>query len=331
MRFSAPLGFRLALWLALTSVAGPFIAIAQSASADARAGYEAMKQKDYARALGAFQTALAARPDDGPALYNAACAAARLGQADLAFVYLERAFPAGEEWWLGDLSRVEKDADFDSLKSDARWAALISTLQQRHAAVQAGPYAAVKAELLALHEADQVLRKKIPEIEAKHGRESPEIQALWQQIDASDTANLAAVEAILARHGWLGPKQVGTKANSALFLVIQHADLAIQQKYLPLMREAVKAGKAAGSSLALLEDRIALREGRRQTYGSQIFTNPDGTNYVAPLDDPDHVDTRRAAVGLGPLADYVKRWNITWDPVAYKELLPTLKNPFVQP
>ena len=37
-----------------------------------------------------------------------------------------------------------------------------------------------------------------------------------------------------------------------------------------MMRDAVKMVKAKGSSLALLEDRVALRQGKRQIYGSQI-------------------------------------------------------------
>lgn len=74
------------------------------------------------------------------------------------------------------------------------------------------------------------------------------------------------------------------------------------------MRQAVKAQP---SVLSLLEDRVALGEKRRQTYGSQIGEDSAGTSYVLPLADPDNVDARRASAGLGPLADCVKRWGIT--------------------
>jgi hypothetical protein len=87
-----------------------------------------------------------------------------------------------------------------------------------------------------------------------------------------------------------------------------------------MMREAVKKGNAEKSALALLEDRVALREGRKQIYGSQIGTNKEtGEYYVSPLDDPDNVDKRRAGMGLGPLAEYVKQWNITWSVEEYKK------------
>jgi hypothetical protein len=300
---------------------------AQVPSPETRAADEALQLKDYPRAL----AALTQEPDNALNLYNAACAAAQLGQADLAFTYLDRAFPAGEEWLIGR-SRLAKDTDFESLRANPRWTAFTAAVEQRYDEVQKSPLAAVKAELLAIHAADQDGRHRIAEVEKAHGRDSEEFKALWRKIADADADNLPKVEAILARHGWLGPKQVGPKASGALFLVIQHADLSVQQKYLPLMRQAVQSGKANGAALALLEDRIALREGRSQTYGSQIGRDPvTGVFYVMPLVDPDNVDARRADVGLPPLADYVKRWDLTWDPVIYKQQLPTLRNPYVVP
>jgi hypothetical protein len=44
-----------------------------------------------------------------------------------------------------------------------------------------------------------------------------------------------------------------------------------------------------------------------------------------PLEDPDNVDKRRAAVGLEPLADYVKSWDIEWNVEAYKKQLPAIE------
>ena len=80
------------------------------------------------------------------------------------------------------------------------------------------------------------------------------------------------------------------------------------------MREAVKKGNARSSSLALLEDRVSLRKGGKQIYGSQIGRDQGtGDHYVLPLEDPENVDKRRAEVGLGPIANYISNWNITWD------------------
>jgi hypothetical protein len=93
-----------------------------------------------------------------------------------------------------------------------------------------------------------------------------------------------------------------------------------------MMREAVRNGKAQGSSLALLEDRVALGQGKRQIYGSQISTDmATKLYYVRPLEDPDNVDERRKSVGLQPLAEYVKQWQIKWDVEQYKKDLSAIE------
>lgn len=92
------------------------------------------------------------------------------------------------------------------------------------------------------------------------------------------------------------------------------------------MREAVANGKAKAEHLALLEDRVALEHGYRQIYGSQVYNDP-GTrkSYLAPLEDPDNVDTRRAKIGLQPLSEYLKSFDIVWDVEQYKIDLPSIE------
>jgi hypothetical protein len=55
----------------------------------------------------------------------------------------------------------------------------------------------------------------------------------------------------------------------------------------------------------LLEDRILLREGKKQIYGSQVRRNEAGEWEAHSLEDPERVDERRASVGLPPLAQYL--------------------------
>ena len=87
-----------------------------------------------------------------------------------------------------------------------------------------------------------------------------------------------------------------------------------------MMREAVARNEAEGSQLALLEDRINMRQGKRQVFGSQIGVDQKtGEYYVYPLMDPDKVDEYRSSVGLQPLAEYVKIWGMTWDKAKHIE------------
>ena len=174
---------------------------------------------------------------------------------------------------------------------------------------------------------NQALRNQISDVAEKYGRDSDEMRAHWRTIDKKDSINQIKIQKILDERGWLGQDIIGGQGNSTLFLVIQHSPIEIQEKYLPMMREAVKKNNAQPSSLALLEDRVALRTGKRQIYGSQIGRDKEtGEPYVSPIEDPENVDKRRAEVGLGTLADYISNWNITWDVEKHKAMTEKLES-----
>jgi hypothetical protein len=150
--------------------------------------------------------------------------------------------------------------------------------------------------------------------------------SLWKIIREKDRKNLVKMTFILDKYGWLGPQDAGMNGSQALFLVIQHADLATQEKYLPVIKNAVKEGKTLSSNLAILEDRIAVRKKKKQIYGSQPFTDKaTGKMYIYPIIDPDHVDERRKTMGMPPMVDYCKYFNIKWDLEEYKSMLPEIE------
>jgi hypothetical protein len=176
-----------------------------------------------------------------------------------------------------------------------------------------------------IHDVDQNYRKELTELYQEHGFESAQVQSLIPTIAQADSTNLAVVTAILDKHGWLGVDDVGTKANMTLFLVIQHANYDVQEKYLPMMQQAVKDGKASKQDLALLEDRVAIGRGDLQIYGSQIGMNKEtGTMYVMPLKDPETVNERRISAGLDSMENYVSNWGMTWNVEVYKTELPEI-------
>jgi hypothetical protein len=172
----------------------------------------------------------------------------------------------------------------------------------------------VKTRLNKIYYEDQSERIHIPEIQGQFGINSSELKEFLKKMGIKDSLNLMQIDDILNNYGWLSAIDVGDTASMTIFLVIQHSNLVNRLKYLPIMRDAVKKGKAKPKHLALLEDRVALEQGRKQIYGSQIgFNVIDSTNYVLPLEDPENVDKRRNAVGLEPIAEYVAYWNIIWN------------------
>lgn len=112
-----------------------------------------------------------------------------------------------------------------------------------------------------------------------------------------DSLNLVAVTKILDEHGFPDKESVGEMAVQAVWIVFQHADLEHQRQFLPAMERAVAEGKMEASFLAMLKDRIDVREGRPQRYGTQ--NGPDGR--PSELLDPSRVNQWRKEVGLPPL------------------------------
>ncbi|MCL2132587.1 MAG: hypothetical protein FWH36_09120, partial [Lentimicrobiaceae bacterium] len=179
------------------------------------------------------------------------------------------------------------------------------------------------AMLDTIFEEDQKYRKELSDIEKKYGGMSEEMQEQWKIIHQKDSINLIKITKILDERGWLGSDVIGVEGNQTLYLVIQHSNTETREKYLPMMREAVKNGNANAFNLAYLEDRTALGKGEKQIYGSQVlYYYETGEHFVQPLIDPENVDKRRAEVGLGTMQDYLfSNFGMNWDVEEYKKKL----------
>ena len=283
------------------------------------------KAKDYKNSAIKYADAFKANGGKGVTndRYNAACSWALASVADSAFFQLDRIATLANYTNYG---HIIKDTDLVSLHNDPRWKPLLEKIKQNKDKAEANLNKPLAARLDSIYVEDQMYRQQIDGIEKNYGWESKEMQNHWKIINEKDSINLIKVSAVLDKHGWLGADIVGIQGNSTLFLVIQHSGQATQEKYLPMMREAVKNGKAQGGSLALLEDRVALGQSKRQIYGSQIGRDPKTQiYYVLPLEDPRNVDKRRAEVGLGSMANYVSNWQMKWDVEQYIKDLPKLE------
>lgn len=171
----------------------------------------------------------------------------------------------------------------------------------------------LRVELQEIYHSDQAIRISYIEAEKRSGKNSDESRKIYGEWERIDSVNREKVIALLERYGWLSPYEVGDQGSMALWLVIQHSDLETQQKYLPMMRRAVKENKAKASELALLEDRVRLGLGEKQIFGSQLVTDSvTGHNVLAPIEDEVNVNKRRASVGLEPLEVYAKRFDIEY-------------------
>jgi hypothetical protein len=162
-------------------------------------------------------------------------------------------------------------------------------------------------ELQAMADEDQRVRKPPQGEEGRLVRVgiSVEEQMDFARTDVGNTDRLAD---IVAEHGWPGRSLVGEEGAHHAWLLAQHADrqLDFQRRALQLLTEAVEAGEATPRQLAYLTDRVRMNEGREQVYGTQMgYDGPNAAPKPWPIEDAEHVDERRVAAGLEPLAEYV--------------------------
>jgi hypothetical protein len=121
--------------------------------------------------------------------------------------------------------------------------------------------------------------------------------------------NATRLTAIIENYGWPGRSMVGSDGAHAAWLLAQHAicNPVLQRRALLLLRTAAAQGEASLLDVAMLEDRVRVCEGRSQRYGTLFDWDAGGEMSPLPIEDADHVDERRRAVGLGSLADDVRR------------------------
>lgn len=154
-------------------------------------------------------------------------------------------------------------------------------------------------ELTAMAAADLALRERLIAEGALFGGYHAEMEALHQR----HAVRLAQIIDVM---GWPARSIVGDEAAEAAWLIVQHAIGApdLQRRVASSMADAVARGEADPSRWAMLVDRIAVLEGRPQTYGTQHDWDESGRLAPNPIANPDTVDDRRREVGLGPLAEH---------------------------
>ena len=129
-----------------------------------------------------------------------------------------------------------------------------------------------------------------------------------------DRENLVTIVSLIEKCGMPTLNEINQTQMSAIWLVFQHADNYHRKKYLPQLKKSAENGDLRKSQMALMEDRILMMDGKPQIYGSQISQDRENGGWkIYDLQNPETVDKRRAEVGLGPLSEYVSRWDIEFN------------------
>ena len=192
---------------------------------------------------------------------------------------------------LGDLSPAAqaKLAQFETTVAEAR--AGLSAL---------GPDAPVRERLEALLVLDQgpLMLAAHSDLSDLPEAERRQVQvAMDAEVQRLSAENVQALVAMVPAEGWFSTAAYGEEAATGAFMIVQHADTALQKRFLPAIEVMANRGEASKSFYALMWDRIAVAEGRPQRWGTQMQC-VNGRMQPFPTEDPERLEERRAPMGF---------------------------------
>ncbi len=170
----------------------------------------------------------------------------------------------------------------------------------------------VTQTLLNMRQKEQALQAKINEISDKFGDE----QALFEldeQQQKMYVEHMAKLEEVMGSAGWISSKKYGKTACEQALTIMKNAPGERLENHLDVVLKAAENDEANPEEVAYIHDKVLMHQGKKQLYGTQIaFNEKKGINDVYPIEDEANVDTRRAKVGLEPLADALKKMGIKY-------------------
>ncbi|MDQ6477135.1 DUF6624 domain-containing protein [Dyadobacter sp. LHD-138] len=184
-----------------------------------------------------------------------------------------------------------------------KWYIIFFCLADISALAQTESLTEVNKTLEAVHAVDQNARSSLRSCEARFGVSATECKPLVMKMDSLDSINQEVVFQLLEK-GWPNAGQISEKANDAIFLVVQHSSLEKQIKYSAVLKEAFVLGKVSPSKYAMFQDRLNVRQGKLQTYGSQTGADQYGNVFFYPIHNITRVDSARREVGLSSIDAY---------------------------
>lgn len=150
---------------------------------------------------------------------------------------------------------------------------------------------AIAAEMAKRKERDQAVRTDRHELHA------------MEEVDADNTRWL--IERV-QEVGWIDQGRFGKETALGAFLIVQHSGhLPLMLASLPEIEKDVKSNRLDPQNYALLFDRLRIRLGQRQRYGSQLGTDDAGRMVVLALEDRERVEELRKEIGILPLRSYL--------------------------
>ena len=208
-------------------------------------------------------------------------------------------------------------------QAKARLAPLYEAYAKLDQELAALPAPASNSErILRLKRRDEVGRATFPKIDfaslpvADSHRAAMAAQLI---IERQDVVNQAELKAILPERGWFLNSELTPEANYAAFVIVRNAinpDIAFVKSVLSAMYRLLPTNEIQKTDVAMLADRVAVVDGVRQTFGTQMIC--DNFKWMLyPVADETKVDALRKEMGIDiTLADQVTQFATRSCPIA---------------
>ena len=274
-----------------------------------------MSEGKVPEAIAEYKRLFNQNPKDPHIVYNYACAMSIdntvIKKFDSCFKYLNLA--------------VELDTSVNTLiepalipaREDKNWVVfenrLISMLNVKYN----NPYKDIEyaKALWRLGAFDQAYFNEIGIAFKKVGMRSSVASAIWRLKFMIQEKNQKELEQLVAVKGWPKISDVGQPAAMSAYLVAMHTNDGSQKKYLPMIRKACEEKELPWQRYANIFDRCLYNENKPQKYGTHTrYNEQTRSEELYPLEDELKVDEWRKELGLEPLADYLARLNIEFQP-----------------
>lgn len=238
----------------------------------------------------------------------ASCYALMNRKNDSVFLYLDKAFKSDSSL------NILSDPYFYSVINDSRWCKIES--EQLHKAYMKNTVVdtILSRKLLNIKQKDQAYYYHLKVIQKTLGYSSPVSNAIWDLKNTINEVNIRNVIAILDSIGWPKRSLIGEEASNACFLVIQHSNVDLREKYIGLLKQACQDGEAAWKNFALMYDRIKVYKIEPQVYGTQLHYDLKKRCYIPfPIENIEKLNERRKKIGLGSIEDHYNRICDKWE------------------
>ena len=275
-----------------------------------------MNEGNVPGAIAEYKRLYSLNPNDQMIVYNYAAALSVdnsvIKKFDSCFKYLNLAVES-------DTSVAAlMDPSFIPAREDRNWPVfenrLISMLNVKYK----NPYRDIEyaKALWRLGAYDQAYFNEIGIAFRKLGMRSSVASALWKLKFMIQEKNQQELEKLVAAKGWPEIRDVGREASMAAYLVAMHTNDGSQKKYLPMIKQRCEENELPWQRYANIYDRCLFNENKPQKYGTHTrFNEQTKSEELYPLEDETKVDEWRKELGLEPLAEYLARLNIKFQPV----------------